>query len=245
MKKIVIMLLALSMAAALAACGNAGGETAETQEETAGGQPAAEEFGPEDEYAGAWYGLVGGMEMVLDLNSDGRYIITFAGGEENGSWRLSDEGIVLDADETATLTVQGEQLFWPGSNVYFNREVQAAGAYSPAELLTDVDSEVFNGYWRSRFVETAGAILTAESVNEVTDVYIEAPRAALGGPLFGDVVVDMTAENGALVFSEGDVSVTLALQEDGFLRMTLENGDEEMVLYLALSGPGEEAESGS
>ena len=92
-------------------------------------------------------------------------------------------------------------------------------------------------------METAGAILTAESVNEVTDVYIEAPRAALGGPLFGDVIVDMTEENGALIYAGGDVSVTLAMQADGLMRMTLENGGEEMILYLELSAIPEESGS--
>ena len=242
MKKMVIMLLALYMAVGLTACGNSGGETAETQEETAGVEPA-EEFGPEDEYAGAWYGVAGGMEMVLDLNADGSYVMTYAGGEETGSWSLSDDGIVLDEDETATLTLEGTQLLWPGSNVCFSREPSAAGIYTPAELLAGMDAEAFNGYWKSGFVEVAGAILTAESVNEVTDVYIEAPRAALGGPLFGDVIVDMTEENGTLVYAEGDVSVTLALQEDGLMRMTLENGGEEMILYLELSALPEESGS--
>ncbi len=243
MKKILIMLLTVSMAAALAACGGSGETPAETPAETAAPEQAAAEYRPEDDYAGAWYGLVGGMEMALDLNADGSYIITYADGEESGSWELSDESIILTADETAVLSIREGQLYWAESNVYFSRDALALGTYSPADVIADVEPEMLNGYWKSRFVATEGGILTAESLNDVTDVYIEAPRAALGGPLFGDVVVDMTAENGALVFSEGDVSVTLALQEDGFLRMTLENGDEEMVLYLALSGPGEEAES--
>ena len=55
---------------------------------------------------------------------------------------------------------------------------------------------------------------------------------ALGGPLFGDVGVEMTFENGALSYTQDALTVTLALQSDGLLRLMVNNTSESLTLYL-------------
>ena len=55
----------------------------------------------------------------------------------------------------------------------------------------------------------------------------------MGGPIFGDQIVDLEEEDGALVLAGEGFRVTMELQADGFMRLTL-SGDFEggLVYYL-------------
>ena len=168
----------------------------------------------------------------------------------SGTWVEKDGSIYLDGEEAPTLIVLGDRLSWPEAGLFLTAEKPEVGAYTPAEPLTGADAALLNGYWTSLFVQADGAILPAADLNDRTDVYIEvpspggeggtaqavtdevSPRAALGGPLFGDTIVDMTASAGALTHSADGATVTLALQQDGFLRLTLTTPDGDMVIYL-------------
>lgn len=108
----------------------------------------------------------------------------------------------------------------------------AAPLYTPAEPLSGVPQELFNGCWKSLYADADGALLPAEDFGDRTDLFVEAPRAALGGALFGDVVVDMVFADDALRYEAGEVSIVLQLQADGFLRMTLTSPEGELLLYL-------------
>ena len=88
------------------------------------------------------------------------------------------------------------------------------------------------GDWTSFYVLADGAVLPSAELGDKTDVYVEAPRAALGGPLFGDAVVDMAFSGGTLRFEADKLSVTLQLQADSLMRMTLKAPDSDMTLYL-------------
>ena len=101
--------------------------------------------------------------------------------------------------------------------------------YVPADPLTEAGPGLFEGYWRCRFVDSDGTALPAAAVYEKTDLCIGNNRAARGGPRFGDIFCDFDCENGRLLIELADGrTAAVALQKDGFMRLTL--GDE--VLYL-------------
>ena len=77
-----------------------------------------------------------------------------------------------------------------------------------------------------------GQVFSAEMLGEDLDLYVEGQRAALGG-LFGDRIVDLEETDGVLRFAGEGFCADLALQADGFLRLTL-SGDFEGELYYYL-----------
>ena len=94
--------------------------------------------------------------------------------------------------------------------------------YVPGEPLADAPPlDSFAGCWKAQYVAADGAVGSSEAAGVRAILYIEGTKAALGGAFFGDVVRDMTYEDGALTWEEGGVSYALRLQEDGFLRLTL------------------------
>ncbi len=66
-----------------------------------------------------------------------------------------------------------------------------------------------------------------------TDIYVEGKRAALGGELFGDVIADLEYDSSAYTCEAGGGNLTLAMQQDGFMRLTLVADEKTTVLYLA------------
>lgn len=232
MKKLLAIFLTVTLILALTACG----KTETPEPETSATPGATAEPTPEATPAPTveeWYGQSRGVELTLALSSDGTYTLAMGGETKSGAWAEADGGIALDGDESAPLYEVNGQLMWPGMGLYLSAEKPELGAYVPAEVLTDgVTAELFNGYWQSAFVDADGVILSAFELDDQTDVVIQAPRVALGGPLFGDVAVDMAFSDGALTWSEGGVSVRLQLQADGLMRMTLSAPDSDMVLYL-------------
>ncbi len=130
MKKIIVIFLTLALILALAGCGKA---EAPAPEETAAPEapPPAEivpepemesEPRPEDAFAGAWYGLVRGLAVCLELRADSGYTLRLPPEEpQSGTWELRDGFILLDGDEPAALSAGGDKLSWPGG-VCLSRE---------------------------------------------------------------------------------------------------------------------------
>lgn len=260
MKKMLAILLAFTLIFALAACQKAETPAApETAANTAApaaasAEPAAELPEPTEPVAEptepgivlvepsnpapapepeTWYGQSRGMDLVLTLQPDGSYALSLGGETSNGAWTEGDDGIILDGNDAAPLYRVDGRLLWLSMGLSLSGEAPAFGAYAPAEVLTEgVTAELFNGYWKSAYIDADGTILPAYELDDKTDIYIEAPKAALGGPLFGDTAVEMTFADGALNWAEEGVSVKLELQADGFLRATLTAPNANMTLYL-------------
>lgn len=255
MKKLLTIFLLLATVFALTACGTnegAGQETSPSSEATLAPAVPTPELTAED-----WYGWTRGIELYLSLVSDGSYTMTMGEEERFGSWEKTDGVIVLDGEEASTFLIDGDKLNLHSGGLILSREESDRGGwYMPAELRANVTAEDYDGYWTSSYVKSDEAILSAGDVGDRTDVYIQMPleydlireeseelsereaarnttaRAALGGPLFGDVIVDMAFSDGALHYGDGDISVAMQLQEDGLMRMTLAGGGSNMVLYL-------------
>lgn len=255
MKKLLALLLAFALILALAACGETETPPAEPTEAPETAPPAPEETpeeefpeipeppvppAPEEAFLGEWYGVLRVVSFCLDLRADGSYLLSIPSAPEEsveGTWALNDGFICLDGDETAPLSVVGEGLYWPLTEVVFTR-AEPAAVYTPAALRSNTAFGDMDGYWVCTFVDLDGEIWPAELFGENTDLYIEGQRAALGGDLFGDILVNLVFEDGVLSFADGSDSLRLALQEDGMLRLVLsDEAGEAMVLYLSPLGP--------
>ena len=237
-KLLVILLAALLLLPALAACGKTAAPAPEPPEEELVYDPLPT---PEPPLAvrllGDWYADSQGLKLTLTLSEDGSYAFHFPGQEDRtGAWTLSDENLLcLDGEEGETLLPVEDTLRWASADLLFTR--QAPEVYVPGKLLTDLQPGDLDGYWKSQFVAVGDGTILASALDEKTDIYIEGTRVALGGPLFGDIIVDMAMKDGALTYEKEGVSVSLALQQDGLLRLTVE-GEAPVTVYLLPAIPG-------
>ena len=222
MKRILSAILALALILCAAAC---------FAEDAAEGTGAA----------GEWYARELGIVITLTLNGDGTYTIRSTGESEPsaaGTWAEDDGFISLDGGENGVLNDQGNILVLEPEGTLFVREKPEA--YVPAEVIPDAAPGDFDGYWTSVFTEVNGEPVDAGAVGETTDLYFEGTKAALGGYLFGDVIAEMTAADGALTFGDENGMITVQLQEDDFLRLTVSVGENSLVIWLLRASTGEE-----
>ena len=192
----------------------------------------AEENAP---VSGIWYSTTSGIPVRLTLSEDGSYTSAAPGTDPvTGTWEERDGDLFLDGSETPELTVQDDKLLWNDMAAFFTREEQMV--YTPAEIYADFDPALFRGYWKAFCVDVDGAACLASALNDTTDLYVEGNSMILGGPLFGDLPVKAESADGALVCTAEGITVTLRMQQDGFLRMTVDTGEEAMTWYLTAVG---------
>ena len=185
--------------------------------------------------SGTWYSSFSGIPVRLTLSEDGSYTSAAPGTDPvTGTWEERNGDIFLDGSETPEFTVQDDRLLWNGMAAFLTREEQAV--YTPAEILADFDPALFRGYWKAFCVDVDGAACLASALNDTTDLYVEGNSMILGGPLFGDLPVKAESADGALVCTAEGITVTLRMQQDSFLRMTVDTGEETLTWYLQASG---------
>ena len=180
--------------------------------------------GEEAAPTGDWYGETNGLVLQLTLNPDGTYAAALVGSEQaakTGAWALEDGFIYLDGALLPQINVLSDDVLkWTEMDVFLRRELPLI--YAPAEPLADAPLDLFAGYWRGQYVGLDGAMLFAEdALGEVVALYIEGQNVALGGDFFGNAIVEMAYADGALSLDLDGQPLTLQLQQDGFLRLTL------------------------
>ncbi|MBQ6272739.1 MAG: hypothetical protein IJK63_00775 [Oscillospiraceae bacterium] len=274
MKKLLVMLLALALLLALAACGEETPAPAQADEPGAADSAPAPETAPEEKpgegapaallepvevpmleepllsaearVPGDWYALHQGAILCLSLSEDGAYTLFFPGAaleESRGTWTVESNQLFLDRREDEPLLVLDDSLLWESARMRFTREIPET--YVPSEEFYDLQPGDLDGLWRCRFLEVGGLTVSAETMSDDTLLYIEGENVALAGSFFGNVPLvfayDQDAATAAL--GEGDAAVTLSLrlQQDGFLRLTLETGDlaDSVVFYLSPETPAD------
>jgi hypothetical protein len=196
----------------------------------------AEENAP---VSGIWYSTTSGIPVRLTLSEDGSYTSAAPGTDPvTGTWEERDGDLFLDGSETPEFTVQDDKLLWNGMAAFLTREEQAV--YTPAETFADFDPALFRGYWKALYVDVDGIACLASALNDTTDLYVEGNSMILGGPLFGDLPVKAESADGALTCTAEGITVTLRMQQDSLLRMTVDTGEETMTWYLQAAGIPEE-----
>jgi len=181
--------------------------------------------------AGSWYAQMGGVTAELMLNTDGTYALSVPGGDSaTGVWTFDDGYLYLDGASVPTMATWGDDaLMMSDGSTTFTRE--KPWTYEPAEPVPEFPAEYFAGYWKCAFIDVDGQALPVAVTDEATDLYIEGTTVALGGPRFGDIFWTFDFEGAALTADVNGQTVALALQQDGFLRLTLAGGDPA-TLYL-------------
>ena len=243
MKKLSVVLLAMALLILVGcASGTASGKAEEAEEPVYETIPFAE-LPLMQRLPGEWYAENQGLLITLSLTEDGAYTLSIPGKEaQSGSWALTDSLLTLDGDAANALMPIGASIRWDSAGLLFTRE--KPDVYVPAEIRSDLKAGDLDGYWKSRFVAVGEGTVLSSAIGENTDVYIEGTRAALGGPLFGDVIVDTELKDGALTYAAEGVTVQLALQQDGFLRLTMSSGDAPVTLYLLPAAAGTQEDAG-
>lgn len=190
---------------------------------------------------GLWYTEVEGMVVELTLNADGTYAVAIPAQPDagvSGAWEERDGFLHFDGNELPQVKVLGTDVMkWLDYDAFLRRE--APLIYAPADPLSDAPVELFTGYWRAQYVGVNGAMLFADTLGSPTEALIDGTNVALIGPLTGETVLETAYENGALAWASDDVSITFALQADGFLRLTLTAGGEAVTLYFLAVPQGE------
>ena len=182
--------------------------------------------------SGTWYTDMSGVPMEMNLGEDGAYTIQILGSEpETGTWELRDGFIYLNGSASPEFNVMADKLLWSDAFTLFTREKNEL--YQPADELSEIPADFFRGYWKAFCVDVDGSACLASALNDTTDLYVEGNSMILGGPLFGDLPVKAESTDGALVCTAEGITVTLRMQQDGFLRMTMDTGEETMTWYLA------------
>jgi len=203
----------------------------------------AEEGEPPADITGLWYTEVEGMVVELTLNADGTYAVAIPaqpGESITGAWAEKDGFLYFDGSDLPQINVLGtDVLKWIDYDAFLRRE--APLIYAPADPLSDAPVELFTGYWQAQYVAVNGAMLFADTLGAPTEALIDGTNVALIGPLTGETVLETAYENGALTWAADGVSIALALQQDGFLRLTLGDGGEPLTLYLLAVPQGEPA----
>ena len=179
--------------------------------------------GEEAAPTGDWYGEANGLVLQLTLHEDGTYAAALVGSAQeakSGAWALEDGFIYLDGALLPQISVLSDDaLKWTEMDVFLRRE--QPWVYAPADPFA-APNELFDGYWRAQYVGLDGAMLFAEdALGEVVALYIEGQNVALGGDFFGNAIVEMAYADGALSLDLDGQPLTLQLQLDGFLRLTL------------------------
>lgn len=182
---------------------------------------------------GNWYAVPDGIVITLVLSPEGSYTYTVPAMpdmDRTGTWEYRDGFVYMDGDETAPLSYNGPTLTNGDLGLFFTREEPVT--YSPADLLTEAPAALFAGAWQTAYVMQNGYAVPADTAEANTLIYIEEAKAILKGGSFGYRIVDLAFENGAFSCDAEDITVRMELQQDGFLRLTVEKDGQADVLIL-------------
>ncbi len=192
---------------------------------------------------GDWYAMYQAVPLQLSVNEDGSFVLAVPGSAaepQKGTWRVEDNFLWLGED-SEPLLVLDDSLFLASVGISFTRE--QATVYAPSEEFWDVESGDLDGYWVCRYVNSGGVLVPADVRGDDTVLYIEGENVALGGDFFGDLPLAFGFEDGGMIAAVGadtSVSLTIRLQQDGFLRLTLRDDYGDTVFFCAPASLPEE-----
>lgn len=184
--------------------------------------------GPE----GDWYAEWKDVTMQLTLQPDGAYSLRVPGEEKavSGAWKEEDGFVSLSGDMETILSYDEAVLRQESLNLFFYREKPEV--YVPADVKADADVSDYEGCWGTRYVMIGNAVLPAKLAGQDVRMLIEKESAAIVGTGFDRKVIPMAFENGALTAQSEGRSITLQMQKDYSLRMTVTEEGKTTVMIL-------------
>ena len=145
----------------------------------------------EADITGDWYGDYMGAVMKMTINDDGTYSVDFGGDISDGTWELTDEGLVMD-DQTFTITEDGLVAeLGEGFSITFGRE--ELEGFVPAEIDYEADPELLQGDWSAYKMGLNGTYLdVAPGDMSYMEMSISGTTVVMDGFYFeGGVTVEM------------------------------------------------------
>ncbi len=182
---------------------------------------------------GDWYARWNGLPLQLTFSEDGTYAMLVPGRPESshqGQWTMNDGYVYLDNNQDVPFVFNGNVVLLDAMQLFFYRE--PVTGYTPSELITEAKLADLAGVWVVQYVMTDRGVLPAALMKEDTRIYIEESRAGFLGRRFGELILDCTFENGQMSCETEGIRISMGLQMDSMLRMTLTEGDRETQLIL-------------
>ena len=235
MKKTFALLLALILLLTpLAAWAEDGDETPPPPPPEPEYEPLPDAYKPlAERVIGDWFANRMGLAVSLTLSEDGSYVLSVPGDEpQKGQWEARDGQLFLDGGQQIVLTPVNDILCLDELELFFTREQPQV--YVPGDLLADVKEGGFDGLWKAQFVAVGDGTVLAQAMGEDAMLRIEGARVYMGGGRVSDAPVEFTLDHGALVLKGDGVSLTLQLQQDGFLRLTFSGMLSRTVYFLPI-----------
>ena len=195
---------------------------------------------------GVWYADLMGMTMTLTLNADNTYTMDMMGEVDDGTWALTETGVLIDDEmpmvynaEANTLVMDMESM-----ELVFGRE--AAAAFVAAEARTDATVEEFAGCWLADKIGFMGMTMSTTDIGMGLAFAINDTTVTMymmeGEQSFDEAeTVDLPAEfaDGALTIvmpaeseESAPQSFVLKLLADGTLSCETSMMDTTMVFYM-------------
>ena len=225
MKKILSILLALSLLLSAAA------------------------FAEATDLTGEWYGSIFGAPVTLTLSEDGTYEIVSPLSDEpsTGVWELTDDGVVIDAgtEQEYTMAYDGESLTMTQQEddqtieVVFTREMPET--FEPAAVKADAALEDFAGNWVASYVNFMDMTLDVAAMGMDMTLSVDDTTATLNSESMQmeNESMDLPFADGALGLEvSGDdesadgVAIRIQMLEDGMLALSLDFFGTQMVFYM-------------
>ena len=238
MRKITAIILVLALLAALCACGEMNTiniDPAVSPNTITNMVPDPDPL-PTDEalISGDWYTQQYGLIICLSLDAEGKYTIIRPSIDKKtaeGTWTLENELIYLDGAGKADFNVQGDQLDWIETGLVFTRDMPQV--YAPGSAVSAKSGDL-DGYWKSVYVKTGEAYVSADMLDDNTDIYIEGANVAMGGAMLLDTLAVFEFEDGALCLKLGEnkdaSAVKIELLDDGMMRLTVGSDDSAVII---------------
>lgn len=183
------------------------------------------------------------MEMTLTLNEDGTVVASQAQGEEepevtDGTWELTDEGVVLTMGETSSVLaigVDGRLAMDMDGEGYFFFGREPAEAEPLPQAVAAESEEAFLGVWNTSIIEMMGMTFPADE-SSVTTLTVEPGKLSIT-TANDDGAEEYTTEfaDGVLILTPTDGesdTMTLQLNDDGSVAIPVMLGEEVfMTMY--------------
>ena len=171
-----------------------------------------------------------GMDFTLLLNDDGTAVMT-SDEEENGSWRVEGEGIVIalpDTDDVALTEADGLLTAAQDDIAMTFGRAPAEPGYTPGDTIEADAVDAFDGTWRCTRAEVYGMSMPIEMFADSMQDFFGMDSLDMeirGGDvrMISDAIERFSFADGAL-FTDSDPARTLTLLDDGMIACAISGG---------------------
>ncbi len=198
---------------------------------------------------GDWYADLSGAAAKVTFNEDGTYSLSFAGEEQDGTWELTEEGVLMDGESLLTVT-DDALVFDDGEGYTYTMTRDVVESYVAAEIDYEAELDQFQGKWTAFKVGSDAALMDVEPEDmSYMEIEINDTEVTFDGYVFTGETIELEIQDGGLSGFFGDDEsamfelIAINYLDDGNLRanfvISVEENDE-ITYILAPEGAEEE-----